>query len=282
MTTLSFRLFVLLAALVLVAPAAGATMLLYSTDDPVVLQFASQNGAIREANQGTWGPVGNLGTGFAEPSTRVDVGTSSPFGTPSSLNSFFSFDLSGLNAALLLSGETIVSATFEIAGEYSVNQFGNNGFEALETFGIFDVATDPSLLNENIGENDAIFADLGGGTGYGTTDLAGLDGNAPAPAPGTGFSIDLNASGLLDLGAFANGSNATPYFSIGLSLISADLAGGDELLAFSALGGGGTPRGQLHIETVPEPTTGLLLAMAVFCGVGATSGRQRSSLAGKE
>ncbi len=249
------------------ASASQAATIIYATDDPVVLQFASQGSAVRDANQGTWGPTTNLGTGFSAPENRIDVGLVEVFpGVESELRSFFSFDLSGLQAAIPV-GESIISATLEITGFHSANQGGvNNGFEAAETLEVFDVSTDPFVLNENVGQSDAIYADLGSGTSYGTFALLGFDGNAPPPAPATGFSVALNAAALADLAPHAGGTAGTDYFSVGLSLATADLVGGpDELLSFTETGTSGIPRGRLVLETmVPEPALATLLALAAW------------------
>jgi hypothetical protein len=255
---------------VCVAPARASTIV-FATDDPTVLQFASQGGAVRDANQGTWGPTTNLGSGFSAPENRIDVGLAEVFpGSDSELRSFFSFDLSTLAATLMAANERIIGATFEITGFYSANQSGSNGFEATETLGIFDVSTDPLLLNENVGQSDAIYADLADGAAYGAFALNGFDGNAPAPAPGSDFSVALNALALGDLAPFAAGTATTDYFSLGLALLTADLVGGpDELLQFTETGTSGIPRGRLVLETqlVPEPGSAGLLALGLL-GLG--------------
>jgi hypothetical protein len=110
------------------------------------------------------------------------------------LNNFFTFDLTGLN-------EPVTSAVLSL----QVHQFEN----LPSTYSLWDVATDPYVLNSNQGTSVAIFTDLGSGIRYGSievTDYFSTDSDR--------LLISLNASALNAI----NNAAGNGFFSIGGTL----------------------------------------------------------------
>jgi hypothetical protein len=164
------------------------------------------------------------------------------------LRNFFSFDLTALPAL------DVISATLQL-----VRYGPGKGNEPLETYELFDVATDAATLNQNEGLNAAIFTDLGSGTSYGAFEVANTGGQESV------IELGLNDAALAAIEAARGG-----FFSIGGSLVAAD--------NFDSLfGGSGTFYGEpkLVVEVVPEPATGTLLLLGLLClSAGASRARQ--------
>lgn len=141
--------------------------------------------------------------------------------------SFFTFDLSSLGAL-----DVITSADLRLRRFSSSN---NN--EDTETVEFFDVSTDAATLNNNSGQNAAIYADLGTGTSYGSFSVAG---SGPSTEVLT-FSLEPMA--ISDMNAAKGG-----FFSIGGTLQSSD---GDDWL----FGNSGIVAQNLEVNftTIPEP-----------------------------
>jgi hypothetical protein len=216
------------AAAALIAPtgALGLTSS-YSTGDSLFYQ-PGNNGPI-SLNQGWW----SNDLANRDSNDNYYVGHSTFTGADH--RDFFTFDLSGLPA-----GE-VVAATLQLRRYAS-----NSGNEAIETLELFDVSTDAATLNKNDSINPAIFADLGSGTSYGSFDLPGAADDRVV------LELALNVAALADIASAAGG-----FFSIGGVLISDD---GDDAVFVAS---GGSPQ-QLIIEVVPEPGTGVLLAIGLL------------------
>ena len=156
------------------------------------------------------------------------------------LRSFFTFDLSGLD----LDGKTPTSATLEL----------RRGFQTADvTLGFFQVSTNAATLNNNVGYNGAIFADLGDGPSYGTFSVP--NGNMEDVV-----SFALNAQALLDIENASGG-----FFSIG-----GDLQGDSPgfIYIFGQTEVGDTvQRLVLTVNDIAEPGTIGILA-AGFVGLG--------------
>lgn len=144
------------------------------------------------------------------------------------IRNFFTFDLSSLI-------DIAVSARLELVrGTYSST-------DASETLELFDVTTDPAVLNYNSGASSTIFNDLGTGTSYGAFVVEQYATSAIET-----LDLQLNSAALADINSSKGG-----FFSIGGALTTIDNS--DELeLLFTQW-----PRTvELVVETVvPEPTT---------------------------
>jgi hypothetical protein len=141
-------------------------------------------------NQGWWSPD------YASVDRNSNYGTGGFSGT--GIRSFFTFDL----ATLDLTDRMIVSAALQVQG-------GTAYGDATETIQLFDVSTDPAVLNANVGTSQAIFDDLGTGELYGELDIA-------ASERGTNLGllwIPLNADARAAITAAAGG-----FFSVGAAL----------------------------------------------------------------
>ena len=146
-------------------------------------------------------------------------------------NNFFVFDLSGVTG-------TITSAQIHLF---------TSGVTGSGTYSLFDVVTSTAQLSADQTTRTDIFADLGGGIGYGSISLTPAD-------DGTLITINLNANAIAALqgssgGLFAVGGNFDAPFGFSFGASRPDIA---------------DPRNQLILQTepkaaVPEPATMLLL-----------------------
>jgi hypothetical protein len=192
-------------------------------------------------NQGWWSP------------TQYNVDYNDNYFTGRTLengyNSFFTFDLSALD----LTGQTLVSATFEAV------RYGYSGQDTAETIEFFDVATDAATLNNNTGTSAAIFNDLGSGTSYGTFAVP-----AYAWSNTDTLTFSLTPAALADIVARAGG-----FFSIGGALQSITSEGSEPQEGIFGQGSGtGTQRLILQTATttaeeLPEPTSLILLGTGI-------------------
>ena len=153
-------------------------------------------------NQGWWSAVSSN----ANTNTNSNNYTGSNSGVE--LRSFYTFDLSQIVG-------TITNATLRLA---------RGGQSGAVNLNLWDVTTAASTVNNNVGSNAAIFADLGTGINYGSY----------AVAAGTSTDIltfKLNAAALQDMmnkgyftfGATTNAAAGQFIFSFGSGLVSLDL-----------------------------------------------------------
>jgi len=210
-------------ALVLLAasPALGTTFTFSTSDSPFDPGVANQG----------WYP--SFGAN-ADVNDNYVVGTT--LAGSQTFRNFFTFDLASLPGDF-----TVVSARLRLTRFQSSSE--NEDFERIE---FFDVSTDAATLNNNVGANAAIYADLGSGTSYGAFNVLG-DRNSSSPSAVLQFP--LNPAALADIESAAGG-----FFSMGGTLISDD--GADFLF------GGSTDEfvQELVVEAVPEPgSSGLLM-----------------------
>jgi hypothetical protein len=139
----------------------------------------------------------SLNQGWWPSSTAGDVNTSTlndnhytgRLGN-SILRSFYTFDLVGVTG-------TVTSATFRV----------HRGFQnATVTLQLWDVSTNAATLNNNVGFNASIFADLGSGNSYGSFVV-------PTGNSSDYLTFTLDSQALTDISANSGG-----YFSIGASI----------------------------------------------------------------
>lgn len=138
----------------------------------------------------------------------------------STFRDFFTFDLSSLS-------ENITSGRLEL------QRYDSNSGNPTETLGLFDVSTDAATLNNNTGNNLAIYNDLGSGVNYGTFEVS-TAGNGDEI-----LSFTLNSAAIANMNAARGG-----FFSIGGSILTEG-----NLFGFS--GGDGTQ--QLVVDTAATP-----------------------------
>ena len=141
-------------------------------------------------NQGWWSPTYPTSDG------NSNYGTGEFQGQP--IRSFWTFDLTTLD----LAGRSIVSAAVQVQGS---SAFG----DARETVQLFDVDTDPAVLNANNGTSQTIYDDLGTGAFYGSLEVTAGARGMPLGL----LWIPLNDQARADLSAAAGG-----FFSVGAAL----------------------------------------------------------------
>ncbi len=112
---------------------------------------------------------------------------------------FFTFDLSSLD----LTGQEVTSATLRLTRATGVSP------DSEETVEFFDVSTPADVLNNNVGPDPAIYADLGSGVSYGSFTVAVAGSSSEV------VSFDLNAGALADIT-----DSVGQFFSIGGALTS--------------------------------------------------------------
>lgn len=143
-------------------------------------------------------------------------------------NSFYSFNLTGLSG-------TATSATLR------VHRGGQSG---LVNLGFWDVGTAASTVNNNVGVNSSIFADLGTGNSYGSYSVANGSDNDY-------LSFNLNAQALLDI------ASAGGFFTIGAAV-------GQNEFIFSFTGRDVTFLDvTTSLSTVPEPGSLVLIGLGL-------------------
>jgi hypothetical protein len=126
-------------------------------------------------------------------------------------NDYFTFDISGFGNHCALG----TSATLTIPPG------GNGSGPAFLSYGLFDVSTDPLVLNTPGGPNTAIYNDLGSGKSYGTFLLP----------TGAFLGATLNLSAVVRAAINQAHANGQQFFSIGGSLINPP--GGSYLFGFT-------------------------------------------------
>jgi hypothetical protein len=231
------------AALLCVGTTANADTITLTTSDASVV---SQLG---KAGEGWW----SLDTPNILTNTNYTTGTSfavSGPGTDFSYRSFFTFNLSDP----ALQGQTITGA------EIRLQAFIGTGINDGQPVSLFDVNTDPFILNHTVGIAPlAIWNDLGTGNFYGS----GTVGTAINPLeilPTDIISFQLNSLAIADLNdAVGNG-----LFSIGASkqlneVFSGSSANGNQQLVLESS------------PSVPEPSTWAMLLIG-FAGIGLAKG----------
>jgi hypothetical protein len=177
---------------VVVALAVVGVVALPATAGAVTVQtFTTSQNMFDEGvrNQGWWSPT------FAnsDDNDNYVVGGGAVIGRPEvTVRNFFTFDLSSACAAG--------------AVELRLTRFDQ--FQS-ETFALFDVSTPTATLNNNAGTSQAIFDDLGSGTGFGSFPVP--DGRASDV-----LRFPLNAAGVGAFNAARGG-----FFSIGGSIPNA-------------------------------------------------------------
>jgi hypothetical protein len=177
----------------------------------------------------------------------------------SAMRNFFTFHLGSLD----LTNQQIVSATLNL------RKNNYTGSDASETVEFFHVATAASLLNNNVGPNSSIFADLGDGASYGSVTIT------QAGSSTSVISVTLTGAALADIANAAGG-----YFSVGgtcTTCLPADSSIGRAAQSVfrnsSSLG-----EQQLVVQTipaVPEPSTYAMLGI----GLGALAFLRRRKAA---
>src|SRR5258706_1995042 len=219
--------------------------------DTITLSTATSRLGSASSNQGWW----------AERTPRIannpnyftgNLGDGTGANNPSEHRSFFTFDLRSLD----FTTTRIVSASLVADG----GRYG--GDESSETLGLFDVVTPATALNQTLGFNPTIFADLGSGTMYGTFEVAHYQDNS-------NLAFGLNAAALRDIV-----SHQGSFFSIGGRLLSAGSAPADFIF-----GNTGPVPVTLVLETtpVPEPVSALLLATGLIGFVARTAHRRSAT-----
>lgn len=78
---------------------------------------------------------------------------------------------------------------------------------------LWDVTTDPVIVNANTGTNQSVFDDLGSGTEYGRVSVTGSESMVLVPLNASALDAILEAQGFFTIGASAPG----PNFTFGLS-----------------------------------------------------------------
>jgi hypothetical protein len=139
-------------------------------------------------NQGWWSGTNPNSVG----NTNYFVGVYSG----NNLNDFFTFNISGL------AGQTVTAADLRVY-TYTILSSGNL------TYSLYDVSTNAATLNNTVGTNAAIYADLGSGVKYGTFTIS------PSEAYST-ITLNLDAAAIADLNSAILASST--YFSIGGTL----------------------------------------------------------------
>lgn len=178
-------------------------------------------------NQGWWSNV----AGNTDSEDSVQTGN---LGGGTLLRSFYTFDLSGVAAT-----DTVNSASVAIRLGTTAPVAGS------ESIGFFDVSTDAAVLNNNdisvdIATSDAIYADLGTGTSFGTFSIN------TGQADTTELIFTLNADGI----AAVQAGLGSGFFSVGGSLQTAGIV----------FGGVDTPvKLTLDVTAVPEPSSLMVL-----------------------
>jgi hypothetical protein len=223
---------VLMIAVCLASPVAGATSYVRSTLD----------GAIDAGvpNQGWYSDtLSNI-----DANSNVITGTHGGPGetqvVPHTYRSFFTFDLSGVSGV-------VTSATLQV----------ERGRVPLDTptgtVELFDVSTDPLVLNDNAGIDLAVFGDLGSGISYGVFEVA-----AEEPCEFFCYDSTLESFSLGAAGLAAINASLGSYFSIGATLTSDDGVGTNHLF------GQVSTAAVLDLVTIPEPSTAVLLSLGLL------------------
>lgn len=166
--------------------------------------------------------------GYTEPNISTGVCTACLYSGES--RSFFLFDLSTVSAP-------VVSATLRISTGDTDGSFGRLVTDdSFETYSLFDVSSDPSILPVGDTGNTSLFDDLADGDLYGNYNLSSpLD---------LYINIDLSAAAINDI------NNADALFGIGGAITTLDNDLSRTQYAFGGTHLGGQTR-ELILTTVP-------------------------------
>lgn len=159
-------------------------------------------------------------------------------------NNFFVFDLSSVS-------ETVTSAVINIYSPESPAQFfdGYQSMDPFETYVLYDVSTDISVLTSDSG-GVAVFEDIGTGNSYGEYDVSAADN-------GQFVSITLNAD------ALDNINTAAGLFAIGGAISTIDLTPNNEII-FASSSEPGVPSPYMVLTTVPVPAAAWLFGSGLI------------------
>ena len=148
-------------------------------------------------NQGWWSAT------FQSNNTNDNTYTGTLPAAAALLRSFFTFNLATLPAGETVTGVTMTSNISQVSGAVTVE--------------FFDVSTEVSTLNNNVGTSAAVYNDLGSGTSYGTVPV-----NSPSnstvvfPLNSTAHSAVQSAGGgFFSLGCTMNTSGGFIFGSSG-------------------------------------------------------------------
>jgi hypothetical protein len=153
---------------------------------------------------------------------------------------FFVFDLTGVTNPVV--GATLELNTFEVAG---TNIAGTN--QTYPVYKLYDVGTAISTLTAAQTGQSGIFADLGGGTVYGSIDTKNVQSNTTITIPLTSALSAINAArgGQFAIGGTLTNTSTDPQYLFGFS-DSTDLS-----------------NSRLILVTVPEPGSFVLALLGV-------------------
>lgn len=216
----------------LAASLAAAFALPFTSARAEVITLTTADSAFTNGtlNQGWWVKQGWWGTDNVNNDLNDNYLTG--YSPQAEYRSYYTFDLRKI-------GGEVTSATLKVMQGF---QTGN------VTLGLWDVSESASVVNNNIGVSQSIFADLGSGKSYGTFSVQ--------PTTSSDYLyFELNSDALQDL------RNHSNFFTIGASLV-----GSPGQFIFGSTGGNVTSLildVRLKSNDVPEPTSLALFGLAM-------------------